>query len=97
MSPKVNEENHSFGHNSPSTHRYEEGANGSSAASMVPFDRTGAADPPAEGNNIGTPDSHHSSSSSVNLDNQDTFAEGNVCLQIDFNILSVCFESSHLI
>ncbi|XP_034245402.1 zinc finger protein chinmo [Thrips palmi] len=74
MSPKV-EENHSYGHNSPSTHRYEEGPNGSNAASMVSFDRTGAADPPAEGNNIGTPDSHHSSSSSVNLDNQDTFAE----------------------
>ncbi|KAK3922674.1 Zinc finger protein chinmo [Frankliniella fusca] len=77
MSPKT-EENHSFGHSSPTTHRYDDGPvdNGFSASSSVSFDRTAAVDPPAaEGNNIGTPDSHHSSSSSANVDNNDSCAE----------------------
>lgn len=78
MSPKQ-EENHSYGHSSPNVHRYEDGPvdNGLNAVSSVSFDRTAAVDPPvAEGNNIGTPDSHHSSSSSVNPDTHDSCAEG---------------------
>lgn len=77
-SPKHPDENHSFGHSSPTVHRYDEGPadNGLSATSTISFDRTAAVDPPAaEGNNVGTPDSHHSSSSSVNLETNDSCAE----------------------
>ncbi|XP_052123610.1 zinc finger protein chinmo [Frankliniella occidentalis] len=77
MSPKT-DENHSYGHSSPNVHRYDDGPvdNGASASSSVSFDRPAAVDPPAaEGNNVGTPDSLHSSSSSTNVDNPDTCAE----------------------
>ena len=82
MSPKP-EDSLSFGHSSPPAHRYDESPvdNGLNATSTASFDRTAAVDPPAaEGNNIGTPDSRHSSSSSVNLETNDSFAEGMVQL-----------------